>query len=72
MCAHFQTLLDVDYLKGEKRRLEEEIRELERRRSEVLAQISDLKAESRKIAEEIHALKVMRAPRRKCSTKRWS
>jgi len=60
VCAHFQTLLDMDHLKEEKQRLEKEIRELGRRRNEMLTQISNLKAESRKIAKETHALKVVR------------
>jgi len=40
VCAHLQALLDIDHLKVERQRLEEEIRELEKRKSKVLTHIA--------------------------------
>jgi len=57
---HFQTLLDLDSLEGEKRRLEGEIEKLAERKNELYKEISCLRRVKERIAEEAHALKVVR------------
>ena len=57
---HFQTLLDLDSLEGEKRRLEGEIEKLAERKDELYGEISYLRRVKERIAEEAHALKVVR------------
>lgn len=67
VAEHFQTLLDLDALHGEKRRIKSEIEELWKERGRLLLKVknlrdenSNLETENRKIAEEAHALKVVR------------
>jgi hypothetical protein len=59
VAEHFQTLLDLDALHGEKRRLKSEIEELREERRGLLVEISNLEAENRRIAEEVRALRVV-------------
>lgn len=67
VAEHFRTLLDLDALHGEKRRLKSEIEELREERGGLLVRISNLRdeisnlgAENRRIAKEVHALKVVK------------
>jgi hypothetical protein len=56
---HFQNLLDIDSLMGEKKGLEEEIAKLAKRRNALLMETSDLRSVRERVAEEAHALKVV-------------
>jgi len=56
---HFQNLLDIDSLMGEKKWLEEEIEKLAKRRNALLMETSDLRSVRERVAEEVHALKVV-------------
>jgi len=57
---HFLTLINLDSLEGEKRRLEREVEKLAERKNELYGEISYLRRVKERIAEEAHALKVVR------------
>ena len=57
---HFLTLINLDSLEGEKRRLEREVEKLAERKNELYGEISYFRRVKERIAEEAHALKVVR------------